>query len=60
MACEGIFDRAVHHRHLMDAIVQAVQLGRSVGGEIRIFDGGGRVVDTLPLPMVTPDPAAVC
>ena len=34
----------------MDAIVQAVRLGRGAQGEIWIHDPAGKVVDVLPLP----------
>jgi hypothetical protein len=50
MSCRGIMEDHVHHRTLMDAIVEAVQLGRATGGEIQILDSAGVVVDVLPVP----------
>jgi hypothetical protein len=41
MSCRGIMEDHVHHRTLMDAIVEAVQLRRATGGEIQILDSAG-------------------
>jgi hypothetical protein len=60
MSCEGILPDYVHHRRLMDAIVQAVQLGRGTGGDIQIFDSTGKVADVLPVPASDPAKASSC
>src|SRR5687767_9656759 len=50
LSCDGVLRDDLRHRRLIDAVVQAVQLGRHLDGEIRIFDAEGRVADILPLP----------
>lgn len=43
-------DHPARRRRLIDAIVYAVQLGRDLDGEIRIFDTSGKLAEILPLP----------
>jgi hypothetical protein len=50
LSCEGLIEASVPHRRLIDAIVQAVQMGRDFTGSIHIFDGEGKVAEVLPLP----------
>ena len=51
LTCDGILQDELFHQRLVDAVVQAVQLGRHLDGEIQIFDVEGRLADTLPLPL---------
>jgi hypothetical protein len=61
LSCQGIFASEVRHRRLIDAVVQAAQLGRDLNGEIHIYDCDGRVTEVLPLPSRAPAMyAAVC
>ena len=48
--CDGILERPLRIGRLFAAVAVAAQLGRDSGGEIRIFDVGGDVVEVLPLP----------
>ncbi len=50
LSCEGLLRGRVIHRRLIDAIVQAVQMGREIGGTIQILDAEGKVADILPMP----------
>jgi hypothetical protein len=50
LSCEGLLRGRVIHRRLIDAIVQAVQMGREIGGTIQILDVEGNVADVLPMP----------
>lgn len=59
LSCQGIFAGEVRHPRLIDAIVQAAQLGRDLDGEIHIYDSDGRVTEVLPLPSRSPAMYAV-
>lgn len=50
LSCQGVFASDVRHPRLIDAIVQAAQIGRDLSGEIHIYDCDGRVTEVLPLP----------
>lgn len=50
LSCEGILAEPLHQRKLINAIIEAVVIGRDLPGEIQIFDCSGTVVETLPLP----------
>ena len=54
LSCQGVFASDVRHQRLIDAIVQAAQIGRDLNGEIHIYDSEGRVTAVLPLPGRTP------
>jgi len=54
LSCAGILPDEVRHPRLIDAIVQAAQLGRDLDGEIQIFDSQGLLAETLPLPACEP------
>ena len=55
--CDGILERPLRIARLFAAVAVAAQLGRDTGGEIRIFDVGGDVVEVLPLPDAVPQQA---
>ena len=55
--CDGILERPLRIGRLFSAVAVAAQLGRDSGGEIRIFDVSGEVVEVLPLPNSAPEPA---
>jgi hypothetical protein len=50
LSCDGQPCGAARHLRLIDAIVEAVQLGRDADGEIHIVDTTGRIIEVLPLP----------
>ena len=50
--CDGILEQPLRIERLFAAVAVAAQLGRDSGGEIRIFDVSGDVVEVLPLPNV--------
>jgi len=51
LRCEGVLGQDTRHSRLIDAIVQAAQLGRDLDGEIRIYDSLGLIAEVLPLPV---------
>lgn len=48
--CDGILERPLKIGRLFEALAVAVQLGRDLDGEIRIFDVAGEVIEVLRLP----------
>ena len=49
LSCEGVLRDDVRYRRLIDALGHALELGRNLDGEIRIFDVEGSVADVFPL-----------
>jgi hypothetical protein len=47
---KGLLRDSALHSRLIDAIVQAAQIGRHLEGAIQIFDRSGEVAAVLPLP----------
>lgn len=56
LTCDGILPDAQNHPRLIEAIVQAAQLGRDLDGEIQIFDATGHLIEALPLHLSNPQP----
>lgn len=51
LSCDGILEHQRSYRRLIEALRDAILLGRALEGEVRIFDVEGRIADILPLPV---------
>jgi hypothetical protein len=49
LSCEGILREERIHRRLVDAVVDAIMLGRELEAELQIFDADGKVAEIFQL-----------
>jgi hypothetical protein len=60
LTCEGVLKDPVHHARVIDAIIQAAQLGQHLKAEIHLFDADGKVVEVLPVPQHSINAEGIC